>query len=271
MSNLFDVSGKTALVTGGSRGIGLMIADGLVRAGARVIVSSRKTADIEAAGEQLGPLGDCVAIPGDISTAEGAQALAAATRERFPSLDILVNNAGAVWGAPLEDFPAVGWQKVISTNVEGVFHLTVALLPELRAAASVEDPARVINIGSIDGLRTPSVPNYSYSASKAAVHMLTRHLARELAPEHITVNAIAPGPFESRMMAWALDDPDTRSAVEREVPLGRIGRADDVAGLTMFLASRAGAYMTGTVIPLDGGITGCSSPGAVTDQSQPLR
>ena len=257
MSDLFDISGKTALVTGGSRGIGLMIADGLVRAGARVIVSSRKQADIEAAGEQLSALGDCVAIPGDISTREGAQALAAATRERFPSLDILVNNAGAVWGAPLEEFPAAGWQKILTTNVEGIFHLTVALLPELRAAASVEDPARVINIGSIDGLRVPSVENYSYSASKAAVHMLTRHLAKRLAPEHITVNAIAPGPFESKMMTWALEDPELRAGVEGEVPLGRIGRPDDVAGLTLLLASRAGAYMTGTVIPLDGGITGC--------------
>lgn len=258
MSDLFDVSGKTALVTGGSRGIGLMIANGLVRAGARVIVSSRKSADVEAAAEELAKLGDCHAIPGDISTPEGAQALAAATRERFPSLDILVNNAGAVWGAPLEEFPATGWEKILSTNVEGIFHLTVALLGELRASAKADDPARVINIGSIDGLRTPSVENYSYSASKAAVHMLTRHLAKRLASEHITVNAIAPGPFESKMMAWVLDDPDRRSAVEQEVPLGRIGRPDDVAGLALFLASRAGAYMTGTVIPLDGGITGCN-------------
>jgi len=257
MSDLFDISGKTALVTGGSRGIGLMIANGLVRAGARVIVSSRKVDDVNAAAEQLAALGDCHAIPGDISTAQGAQALAAATRERFESLDILVNNAGAVWGAPLEEFPAAGWEKILSTNVEGIFHLTVALLGELRAAASVEDPARVINIGSIDGLRTPSVENYSYSASKAAVHMLTRHLAKRLASEHITVNAIAPGPFESKMMAWALENPELRSAVEQEVPLGRIGRPDDVAGLTLLLASRAGAYLTGTVIPLDGGITGC--------------
>jgi NAD(P)-dependent dehydrogenase (short-subunit alcohol dehydrogenase family) len=258
MSDLFDVSGKTALVTGGSRGIGLMIARGLVQGGARVIVSSRKSADVEAAARELGELGDCHAIPADISTYDGAQALAAAVRERFPSLDILVNNAGAVWGAPLEEFPPAGWEKILSTNVEGVFHLTVALLGELRAAASVEDPARVINIGSIDGLRTPSVENYSYSASKAAVHMLTRHLAKRLASEHITVNAIAPGPFESKMMAWALDDPELRSGIEGEVPLGRIGRPDDVAGLTLFLASRAGAYLTGTVIPLDGGITGCN-------------
>jgi NAD(P)-dependent dehydrogenase (short-subunit alcohol dehydrogenase family) len=258
MNDLFDVSGKTALVTGGSRGIGLMIARGLAQGGARVIVSSRKSADVEAAAQELSELGDCHAIPADISTQQGARALAAATRERFPSLDILVNNAGAVWGAPLEEFPPAGWEKILSTNVEGVFHLTIALLGELRAAASVEDPARVINIGSIDGLRTPSVENYSYSASKAAVHMLTRHLAKRLASEHITVNAIAPGPFESRMMAWALDDPELRSGIEGEVPLGRIGRPDDVAGLTLFLASRAGAYMTGTVIPLDGGITGCN-------------
>ena len=254
---LFDVAGKTALVTGGSRGIGLMSARGLVQAGARVIVSSRKAADVEGAAQELGASGDCHAIPADISTQDGAQALAAATRERFASLDILVNNAGAVWGAPLEEFPAAGWQKILTTNVEGIFHLTVALLPELRAAASVEDPARVINIGSIDGLRVPSVENYSYSASKAAVHMLTRHLAKRLAPEHITVNAIAPGPFESKMMTWALEDPELRAGVEGEVPLGRIGRPDDVAGLTLLLASRAGAYMTGTVIPLDGGITGC--------------
>jgi NAD(P)-dependent dehydrogenase (short-subunit alcohol dehydrogenase family) len=258
MNDLFDVSGKTALVTGGSRGIGLMIARGLVRAGARVVISSRKTEDVQAAATELAELGDCTAMPADISRPEGAAALAAEVRSQFPSLDILVNNAGAVWGAPLEDFPPTGWDKVVHTNVEGVFNLTVALLPALRAAADAEDPARVINIGSIDGLRTPSVENYSYSASKAAVHMLTRHLAKRLASEHITVNAIAPGPFESKMMAWALENPERREAIERDVPLGRIGRDDDVAGLTMFLASRAGAYVTGAVIPLDGGITGCN-------------
>jgi NAD(P)-dependent dehydrogenase (short-subunit alcohol dehydrogenase family) len=257
MGDLFDVSGKTALVTGGSRGIGLMIARGLVEAGVRVIVSSRKSADVEAAAEELASAGDCVAVTADVSSPEGAAELAAATSERFPSLDILVNNAGATWGAPLEEFPPGGWDKVLHTNVEGIFHLTVGLLGPLREAASEEDPARVINIGSIDGLRTPAVENYSYSASKAAVHMLTRHLAARLAGEHITVNAIAPGPFESKMMAFALEDPDTRSAIEQRVPLGRIGRPDDVAGLTLFLASRAGSYLTGAVIPLDGGITGC--------------
>ena len=256
-AGLFDVSGKTALVTGGSRGIGLMIARGLVQAGARVIVSSRKVDDVTATGQELAKLGDCVAIPADISTPEGAAALASAVQERFPSLDVLVNNAGAAWGAPLEEFPPGGWDKVLHTNVEGVFHLTVALLDALRAAASADDPARVINIGSIDGLRTPSVENYSYSASKAGVHMLTRHLAKRLASEQITVNAIAPGPFESKMMAFLLDDPPARELVEQSVPLGRIGRPDDAAGLTLFLSSRAGAYLTGVVIPLDGGITGC--------------
>jgi NAD(P)-dependent dehydrogenase (short-subunit alcohol dehydrogenase family) len=212
---------------------------------------------VSAAAGELSEFGDCEAIPGDVSTQESAIALAEATRARFPSLDILVNNAGATWGAPLEEFPASGWDRTMHTNVDGVFHLTVALLPELRQAAGAEDPARVINIGSVDGIRTPSVENYSYGASKAAVHMLTRHLAKRLASEHITVNAIAPGPFESNMMAFLLENPESREMVEQGVPLGRIGRPDDVAGLTLFLASRAGAYMTGAVIPLDGGITGC--------------
>jgi NAD(P)-dependent dehydrogenase (short-subunit alcohol dehydrogenase family) len=257
MDGLFDVSGKTALVTGGSRGIGLMIARGLVQAGARVIISSRKAGDVAAAAQELAQAGDCEAIVGDISTPDGAVALADATRERFPALDILVNNAGVTWGASLEDFPQSAWDRVMHTNVEGVFHLTVALLGALRATAEPDDPARVINVGSIDGLRTPMVENYSYSASKAAVHMLTRHLAKRLAAEHITVNAIAPGPFESKMMAFLLDNPESRERVEQSVPLGRIGRPEDAAGLTLFLSSRAGAYLTGVVIPLDGGITGC--------------
>jgi len=191
------------------------------------------------------------------ATPEGAAELASAVSERFEQLDILVNNAGVTWGAPLQEFPASGWDRVMHTNVEGVFHLTVALLGALRAAAQERPPARVINIGSIDGLRTPSVENYSYSASKAAVHMLTRHLAKRLAFERITVNAIAPGPFESKMTAFMLDQPESRSQVEQLVPLRRIGRPDDVVGLTVMLASRAGSYLTGTVIPLDGGITGC--------------
>ncbi len=257
MSDLFDISGRTALVTGGSRGVGAMIARGLVEAGARVLISSRKEADLLSTAEELGALGNCEAIPADLSTPAGARALANEVRDRTDALSILVNNAGATWGAPLEEFPESGWDRVIHTNVEGIFHLTTALLPALRAASTDSSPARIINIGSVDGLRPPVMENYSYSASKAAVHMLTRHLAKRLAPEHITVNAIAPGPFESKMTAFMLDSQDAKEMVEQMVPLGRIGRPDDVVGLTVFLASRAGSYLTGTVIPLDGGITGC--------------
>jgi len=258
MGDLFEVAGKSALVTGGSRGIGLMIARGLVQAGARVLISSRKQEQLNAAAAELAKEGECEAIPADLSSPEGAAALATATSERFPQLDILVNNAGATWGAPLEEFPASGWDRVMHTNVEGIFHLTVGLLDALRVSAREEDPARVINIGSIDGLRTPVTDNYSYSASKAAVHMLTRHLAKVLASEHITVNAIAPGPFPSKMTAFMIAERSSREAVESIVPLRRLGRGDDAAGLVIFLASRAGSYLTGTVIPLDGGITGCN-------------
>lgn len=253
-SALFDVTGKVALVTGGSRGIGLMIARGLVDAGARVLISSRKEADLLATAQEIGAEG----IVADVSSQEGAVALARAVAERTDRLDVLVNNAGVTWGAPLEEFPQSGWDRVSHTNVEGIFHLTVALLPQLRAAASDEDPGRVINIGSVDGIKVPMTENYSYSASKAAVHMLTRHLAKRLAGERITVNAIAPGPFESRMTAFLLDSEDGRAAVAGQVPLGRIGSDEDAAGLTIFLSSRAGAYLTGTVIPLDGGWSGCS-------------
>jgi NAD(P)-dependent dehydrogenase (short-subunit alcohol dehydrogenase family) len=257
MAELFDVAGKTALVTGGSRGIGLMIARGLAAAGVRVIVSSRKVRDLEEAAAEVQKLGECEAIPADLSTAEGARALAEEVSSRHERLEILVNNAGATWGAPLEEFPASGWDRVMHTNVEGIFYLTVGLLPALRAAASGEDPARVVNIGSVDGLRVPLTQNYSYSAAKAAVHMLTRHLAKELARDNITVNAIAPGPFESKMTAFMFATDEGRQAIEQMVPLHRAGRQDDAAGLVQFLSSRAGSYLTGTVIPLDGGLTGC--------------
>jgi NAD(P)-dependent dehydrogenase (short-subunit alcohol dehydrogenase family) len=254
MPDLFTVEGKTVLVTGGSRGIGLMIARGFVEAGAHVIVSSRKADVCRAVAEQLSELGTCEAIPADLSSIEGADRLAAEVRNRS-GLDVLVNNAGATWGAPLEAYPESAFDKLWAINVKAVFRLTTALLPALRVSASTEDPARVINIGSIDGIRVPWMEVYAYSATKAAVHMLTRSLAHQLAPEHITVNAIAPGPFESKMMAFALDDPSSRATIEHQVPLGRIGRADDMAGAAIFLASRAGAYLTGAVIPVDGGIT----------------
>ncbi|MCW2692055.1 MAG: short-chain dehydrogenase/reductase [Mycobacterium sp.] len=256
-ATLFAVTGKTVLVTGGSRGIGYMIARGFVTAGARVYLTARKAAACEQAAEELRALGDCTALPGDLSTPEGVAAVAAAVREREPRLDVLVNNAGATWGSTLADFPAEAWDKVLGVNVTGLFLLTQALLEPLRAAASAEDPARVINIGSVEGVRPPGADteNYAYPASKAAVHMLTRHLALRLAREQITVNAIAPGPFDSKMMAFLLDDPATRDLVAGHVPLGRVGRPDDVAGAALFLASRAGSYLTGVVLPVDGGIT----------------
>jgi NAD(P)-dependent dehydrogenase (short-subunit alcohol dehydrogenase family) len=257
LEDLFSVQDKTAVVTGGSRGLGLMIARGLVEAGADVVISSRKVDACEAAAAELSAQGSCVAMPADLSGEEGCVALAQSVRERFDRLDLLVNNAGATWGEPIETYPDKAWDRVLDTNVRGIFQLTVSALDLLRAAASAEDPARVINIGSVDGIKAPMMESYAYSASKAAVHQLTRHLAKRLASEQITVNAIAPGPFESKMTAFMLESPDTRSVVEQTVPLGRIGRPDDIVGATLFLASRAGAYLTGTVVPVDGGITGC--------------
>ena len=257
MQDLFSVAGKTALVTGGSRGIGLMIARGFVEAGARVYISSRKAEVCDRVAAELAGAGTCMSLPADLSTEAGARALADALAAREEKLDVLVNNAGANWGAPLAEYPDSAWDKVLALNVKSVFHLSRFLLPLLEQAARPGDPARIINIGSIDGLHVPVLETYAYSASKAAVHHLTRVLARRLAPR-ITVNAVAPGPFESKMTAFMLDSPEARGTVEQMVPLGRIGRPDDVAGLTRFLASRAGSYLTGTVIPLDGGITGCN-------------
>jgi NAD(P)-dependent dehydrogenase (short-subunit alcohol dehydrogenase family) len=254
--SLFSVAGKKVVLTGGSRGIGLMIARGFVRAGADVLISARKADQLANAVEELASFGAVESVVADVSTEAGARALAASVLEWSPTLHVLVNNAGATWGAPLEDFPEAGFDKVIATNVKGPFYLTSALVGALRAAATPDDPARVINIGSVDGMRPPMMESYPYGASKAGIHHLTRHLAHHLARDHITVNAIAPGPFESKMMAFALDDPATRAGIERSVPLGRIGRPDDMAGTAIFLASRAGSYLTGSVIPVDGGIVG---------------
>ncbi|MGH9046159.1 MAG: SDR family oxidoreductase [Acidimicrobiales bacterium] len=249
---LFSIENKTALVTGGSRGIGKMIATGFVEGGAKVYIAARKHAASLETAEELSKLGECIALEADLSTEAGCRALADEIASREQRLDILVNNAGATWGTPLDDFDEAAWERVLSVNVKGVFHLTKFLLALLRMAGTAEDPARVINIGSIDGLRAPRMETYSYSASKAAVHMLTRHLAGKLAPE-ITVNAIAPGPFESKMMAETLAN--FGDAIAASAPLRRIGRPDDMAGTAIFLASRAGSYLTGTVIPVDGGIS----------------
>jgi NAD(P)-dependent dehydrogenase (short-subunit alcohol dehydrogenase family) len=253
VKNLFSVAGKVALVTGGSRGIGLMIARGYVENGATVYISARKKEACDAAAAELSRHGRCFSLPADLGTEAEANRLAAELARREPKLHILVNNAGANWGAPLAEYPDTAWDKVLALNVKAIFHLTRACLPQLEAAATADDPARVINIGSIDGLRVPLLHTYAYSSSKAAVHHLTRVLAVELASRHVTVNAVAPGPFESKMMAETLRT--FGDSIKAGCPLGRIGTPEDMAGVAIYLASRAGAYLTGTVIPVDGGIT----------------
>ena len=251
MSHLFDVKNKVALVTGGSRGIGYVIAQGLLQQGAKVYIVSRKLAQCQAAAEQLQAYGDVYALSADLSQFDQIEALVHELQQRETHLDILVNNAGATWGAALGEYPEQGWDKVMDTNVKSVFFLTQALLPLLKQAATAQQPSKVINIGSMDGLSVPRFNSYAYSSSKAAVHHLTRHLAGHLAAEHININAIAPGPFATDMMKFAIEH--QRAQIEQRIPLHRIGEADDLIGTTLFLASKASNYITGAVIPLDGG------------------
>ena len=257
LQRLFGLGGKTALVTGGTRGIGMMIARGLLQAGASVVVSSRKADGVEAAVAELSQYGEVRGVAADLSRQEECKRLAADVIARSDALDILVNNAGATWGEPLDQFPAAAWDRVLDLNVKSPFWMVQELLPALRKAGTAEDPARIINIGSIDGIQVSPMPTYSYSASKAAIHQLTRVLARELGPQHITVNAVAPGPFQSKMMAATLEA--FGEAIAASAPLRRIGRDDDMAGIAVFLAGRAGAYLTGAVIPVDGGIATTAS------------
>ena len=252
MGDLFSIAGKTALVTGGSRGIGEMIVRGFVDVGVKVYLSSRKADVCEALAEELrGQGGDVTALPADLSSEGACAALAGELESRERALDILVNNAGATWGAPMAEFDEAAWERVLALNVKGVFFLTKYLVPLLEQAGTIEDPSRVINVGSIDGLKVPTLETYSYSASKAAVHQLTRHLARRLAPT-TTVNAIAPGPFPSKMMRSTLEAFGEQIAAA--APMKRIGRADDMAGAAIYLASPAASYVTGCVLPVDGGI-----------------
>ena len=256
LDRLFGAAGKHVVVTGGSRGIGRMIAGGFVEAGATVYISARKADACNATAEELdsaGP-GRCVSIPADLSGRAGVEALVAGVGEHTDAVHVLVNNAGATWGAPLDEYPEDGWDKVMDINVKGPFLLTQAFHPALRAAATEEDPARVINIASIDGIRTPVMESYAYSASKAGILALTRHLAKNLVREHILVNAIAPGPFESKMMAFALGTEEGREAVASGVPARRIGEPDDMAGAALFLAGKASTYLVGATIVVDGGI-----------------
>jgi len=259
--DLFSVRGKVVLVTGGSRGIGEMIAAGFLTNGAKVYISSRKAdvCDATAArlSEDLG--GECISLPADLSELEGIESLVARVREQESRIDVLVNNAGATWGASIDEFPEAGWDKVMDTNVKSVFFLTQKLLPLLEAGATAEDPSRVINIGSIDGLKTPSFDTVSYGPSKAALHTLTSQLAAKLVRRNIIVNAIAPGPFPTWMLSTGVGtggdvEGTDWDALGRTMPRGRIGTAEDIAGLAMFLASRAGAFTVGAVITCDGGI-----------------
>jgi NAD(P)-dependent dehydrogenase (short-subunit alcohol dehydrogenase family) len=250
--DLFDLTGKVAVVTGGTRGIGLMMARGLLRAGASVYISSRKPEAGQAAVAELSAYGTVLSVPADLSREEECMRLAVEVGRSEERVHILVNNAGATWGAPLAEFPASAWDKVVNLNLKAPFFLVRAFLPLLEAAGTADDPARVINVGSIDGLRVPELHTYSYAATKAGLHQLTRVLARELGPRHITVNAVAPGPFESKMMAATLASDGEQIAASS--PLGRIGRPDDMAGVAVFLSGRGAAYVTGAVIPVDGGI-----------------
>jgi len=261
IEELFSVEGKVAVVTGGSRGIGEMIAAGYLANGAKVYISSRKTDVCDATAERLTDEygGECISLPADLSGMEGITSFVAELTERESRVDFLVNNAGASWGAPIEEFPEVGWDKVMDINVKGVFFLTQALLGLLEAGATADDPSRVINIGSIDGIKSPTFDTFSYGPSKAAVHALTRQLGGQLAPRNIIVNAIAPGPFPTWMLSTGVGtggdvDATDWDAVGAGVPRGRVGTPEDIAGLAIFLSSRAGAYTVGDVITCDGGI-----------------
>lgn len=253
--HLFGVRGQVALVTGGTRGIGLMIAEGLVRAGARVYVASRKVDACEAAQAALSPLGECVAIPADLATIEGCHALADEIVSREERLDLLVNNAGLTWNQPIDEFPEKGWDRVMDLDVKGPFFLIQRLLPQLRAAASHDRRAVIVNVSSVNALKPSGLANYSYAAAKAGLNQLSAQLARDLMDDHINVNVICPGPFKSKMTAplYATEEMD-RQMIEN-FPMKRWGAMEDVAGLTIFFASRAGSYLSGQVVACDGGST----------------
>jgi NAD(P)-dependent dehydrogenase (short-subunit alcohol dehydrogenase family) len=250
-NDLFTLKGRTALVTGGSRGIGRMIASGFLAQGAKVYISSRKAADCDQTARELSALGSCVSLPADVSCLEGIHALVAAYAARESALDILVNNAGAAWGEAFDTFPEKGWDKVVDLNLKSPFFLTQALIELLRAGAR-QQPAKVINIASIDGISVNPMETYSYAASKAGLIQLTRRMALRLAQDNIVVSAIAPGAFASEMNRTARDHAEETA---KRIPAGRIGRDEDMAGGAIYLASRAGDYVMGSTLVIDGGVT----------------
>ncbi len=249
--NLFSVKGKTVLITGGSRGIGLMMASTFVKNGAKVYISSRNAEVCGSVEAELNKIGECVAVPADLSTHEGLETLVSTINSKEDSLDVLINNAGANWSAPFDQYPEKGYDKVMGINVKPIFFLTQALLPLLEKAASHENPARIINVGSIDGIRVSTIDNSAYGMSKAAVHHMTKIISVKMAGKSITVNAIAPGPFPSKMTKGMLEE--AQQMVEQANPMRRIGKPEDMGGIAVFLASDAGSYVNGAIIPVDGG------------------
>ena len=262
LAGLFSLQGKSALVTGGGSGVGWMITRALVSAGATVYIASRRLEACQQAAASLAHLpGTCIALHADLQHEAGVNALASTLAERTDRLNILVNNSGRSWGAPLQQFPWRAWEEIMTLNVTAPFTLTRQLIPLLAQAADPTDPARVVNIGSVMGTMPQGFPAYSYSASKAALHHVTRILSNELASRQITVNAIAPGPFPSDMTAFFTAKESAAAAVSQSVPLGRIGRPEDLAGLILCLCGAGGAYISGAIIPLDGGMTAFRTPG----------
>ncbi|CUH65415.1 Rhamnolipids biosynthesis 3-oxoacyl-[acyl-carrier-protein] reductase [Thalassovita gelatinovora] len=267
-NDLFDLTGKVALVTGGSSGIGRMAAEGLVAAGARVLIASRKADACGAVAAELNGMdysGSAEGFAGDVSTEAGIDALVAEVNKRTDKLHILMNNAGRTWGAAIGEHPYQAWEKLLSLNVTGMFHLTQQLLPLLKAASTPQDPARVVNVGSVMGDIPKGTQTYSYAVSKGAVHHMTRVLSNDLAPEGITVNAIAPGPFVSKMTAFAIGTEEGQKKSAEGVPLGRVGCPEDIAGALQYLCGRGGSYVSGAILPLSGGMQS-NAPGSLFNE-----
>ena len=254
MKTLFDVAGKIAVVTGGSSGIGAMMARGLLENGAKVYITARKAERLMAMADELSEFGECIAIPSDMSSVEGIASFVAEISKHESKVDILINNAGAAWSAPIEDFPEKGWDKVMDINIKSVFFAIQKFLPLLKAAGNTDKPARVINIASINGLRNSGMTTYSYTASKSGVILLTEHLATDLASQGINVNAIAPGFFPSNMTKYVVENDDRTEEALSKIPRGRMGKPEDIAGTAIFLCSPASSWITGETIVLDGGM-----------------